>query len=94
MKSLNETDFDILEVLSDGKRNVATNIALEIKADRGYVNTRLSHLLDEDLVVRVGPKERSGLYEITNKGKLVEENKEICLEEDISDLEEYIDQEI
>jgi len=94
MESLNKTDFDILEVLADGKRNVATNIAIEIEADRGYVNTRLSYLSEEDLVVRVGPKEQSGLYEITNKGKLVEENKEICLEEDISNLGEHIDQEI
>ena len=94
MKSLNKTDFDILEVLADGKRNVATNIAIEIEADRGYVNTRLSHLLDEELVVRVGPKERSGLYEITEKGKLVEENKDICLEKGVNDFEEYIEQEL
>ena len=92
MESLNKTDFDILEVLADGKRNVATNIAIEIEADRGYVNTRLSYLLDEDLVVRVGPKERSGLYEITRKGKLVEENKDKILENEIDNFEEHIDQ--
>jgi predicted transcriptional regulator len=94
MESLNKTDFDILEVLADGKRNVATNIAIEIEADRGYVNTRLSYLLEEDLVVRVGPKKQSGLYEITNKGKLVEKNKEKVLEKEIDNFERYIDQKL
>lgn len=73
---LNETDFDILEVLEGGDRNVAANVAIEIDADRNYVNTRFTQLRNEELVERVGPHDQSGLYEITEKGQVVVEHRE------------------
>ena len=73
---LNETDFDILEVLEGGDRNVAANVAIEIDADRNYVNTRFTQLRNEELVERVGPHDQSGLYEITDKGQVVVEHRE------------------
>ena len=69
------TDFDILEALSDGKRNNAVNLAHELDKNRAYINTRLPILADYGLVERVGPAPNSGLYVITNKGWAVLENR-------------------
>jgi predicted transcriptional regulator len=73
---LNETDFRILTALGNG-RNVASNIALEIDADRGYVNTRLRYLDDVALVERVGPHDASGLYELTERGRFAVSQREL-----------------
>ena len=69
------TDFDILEALSDGKRNNAVNLAHELDKNRAYINTRLPILADYELVERVGPAPNSGLYVITTKGQAVLENR-------------------
>ena len=67
------TDFLILEYLDDGGRNVAVNIAAEIDKSRSHVNVRLPQLLDYGLVRKVGPAKNSGLYEITEMGRLAVE---------------------
>lgn len=69
MKLASPTDFDILDALSDGKRNTAANLAIEIDRDRAYINTRLPILADYGLLKRIGPAPNSGLYEITDKGR-------------------------
>ena len=69
MRLVQPTDFDILAQLSDGERNNASNLAIQLDRDRGYINTRLPTLADYDLVERVGPAPKSGLYVITQKGK-------------------------
>ena len=61
------TDFEVLDSLSDGKRDVAANIAHRLEKDRAYLNTRLPHLNDYGLVEQIGPAEKAGLYEITEK---------------------------
>ena len=91
MDRLNQTDFEILEVLANGKRNVAANVALEIDADRGYINNRFSYLLSEGLVERVGPKEFSGLYEITPKGRTVVAAKEKYRTDELDEFEQFVD---
>jgi predicted transcriptional regulator len=69
MKLVQPTDFEILKALSEtGGRNVATNIAQRINKDRSYVNTRFSALVENGLVERVGPSEKSGLYDLTDRG--------------------------
>lgn len=75
MRLVFPTDFEILEVLSNGKRNNAVNIAHELDKSRPYVNTRLPVLADFGLVETVGPAPRSGLYVITEKGQVVAELK-------------------
>ena len=75
MRLVEPTDYEILSVLGDGKRNTAVNIATELGRNRGYINTRLPALKDFELVERVGPAERSGLYVITKKGESVIENR-------------------
>lgn len=65
------TDFEILQALSDGKRNNASNLSHDIDKNRSYINTRLPVLADYDLVERVGPAPNSGLYVITEKGAVV-----------------------
>lgn len=95
MKLAAPTDFDILESLSDGKRNNAVNIAHELDRNRAYINTRLPILADYDLVERVGPAPNSGLYEITAKGQAVLKNRSQYREEGVDfdeEVEETLDE--
>jgi predicted transcriptional regulator len=92
MDRINKTDFKILEALDDGERNIAANIALEIDANRGYINNRFSYLLSRDLVQRVGPKEQSGLYQITAKGKAAVNHKQKCLNNEVDDFESFVEE--
>lgn len=69
MKLRQPTDFLILEALEDKGRNVATNLAAHTGKSRKNINTRLPVLEDYGLVRKIGPAERSGLYEITSTGK-------------------------
>ena len=69
MKLRQPTDFLILEELEDKGRNVATNLAVHTGKSRKNINTRLPVLEDYGLVSKIGPAERSGLYEITSMGK-------------------------
>lgn len=68
MKIRLPTDIDIMDALSDGKRNTAANLAYLIDKERAYINTRLPVLADYGLVERVGPAPNSGLYVITSEG--------------------------
>lgn len=83
MKLTAPTDFDILESLSDGKRNNAVNLAHKLDKNRAYINTRLPILADYGLVERVGPAPNSGLYVITEKGQAVLENRAAYREEGV-----------
>ena len=83
MKLASPTDFDILEALSDGKRNTAANVAIEIDRDRAYINTRLPLLTDHGLLERIGPAPNSGLYVITPKGRVVAEHREAYDDDDV-----------
>lgn len=69
MKLRQPTDFLILEALEEKGRNVATNLAAHTGKSRKNINTRLPVLEDYGLVRKIGPAERSGLYEITSMGK-------------------------
>lgn len=64
------TDFLILEALHSYGRNVAPNLALITSKSRKNVNNRLPVLADYGLVMKIGPAERSGLYEITERGRV------------------------
>jgi len=65
------TDFLILEALHAYGRNVAPNLAHITGKSRKNVNNRLPVLEDYGLVEKIGPAERSGLYEITDRGGVV-----------------------
>ncbi|WP_276253202.1 ArsR family transcriptional regulator [Halomontanus rarus] len=69
MKLRQPTDFRILEALEKTGRNVATNLEAHTNKSRENINTRLPVLVDYGLVEKIGPAERSGLYEITADGK-------------------------
>lgn len=62
------TDFEILGCLSDGRREMAVNVAARLGKNRGYINTRLPQLADYRLVEAIGPAENTGLYQITERG--------------------------
>ena len=91
MRLVTPTDFEILKVLSDGRRNNAVNIAYELDRDRAYINTRLPVLRDYGLVRAVGPAPTSGLYEITEKGKLAADNRSVYADE-TTDFEAFLDE--
>ena len=83
MKLAVPTDFEILEALSDGKRNTAANLSYILDKDRSYINTRLPVLADYGLAERIGPAPNSGLYEITQKGHVVLDNREKYRDDDV-----------
>lgn len=93
MKLAVPTDFEVLEALSDGKRNNAVNISHILDKNRAYINTRLPVLADYGLVERVGPASNSGLYEITEKGQVVVEHREVY-EESVEDFDEFVDEKL
>jgi len=90
MKLALPTDLEILQALSDGKRNTAANLSYILDKDRSYINTRLPILADYGLVDRVGPAPNSGLYEITTKGSLVVEYGDRYEDDDV-DFDAFID---
>jgi len=83
------TDFDILEVLDEKGRNVPGNIALELDKSRGYIRSELPDLVDYGLARKIGPLEDSGLYEITEKGRLAVEHRDRYDEDDL-DFEAFL----
>ena len=93
MKLASPTDFDILDALSDGKRNTAANLAIEIDRDRAYINTRLPILADYGLIERIGPAPNSGLYEITDRGRAAIRHRDAYHDDD-SDFESLVDREL
>jgi hypothetical protein len=93
MKLAAPTDFELLSALSDGKRNTAANLAIEIERNRSYINTRLPVLADYGLVDRIGPAERSGLYEITERGLVVLDNREAYDDPDV-DFEALVESKV
>lgn len=90
MKLASPTDFDILDALSDGKRNTAANIAIEIDRDRAYINTRLPILADYGLIERIGPSPNSGLYEITDRGRAAVAHRDAYDRDDV-DFEDLVE---
>lgn len=70
MRLRRPTDFLILETLHSYGRNVAPNIAEITGKSRKNVNNRLPVLDDYGLVTKIGPAERTGLYELTEKGRV------------------------
>lgn len=93
MRLVDPIDFDVLEELSNEKRNTAPNLAAELDRDRAYINTRLPGLADYNLLERVGPASRSGLYEITEKGLIAAEYREKYQVEEI-DFSSFIESEL
>ena len=70
MRLRQPTDFLILEALQAQGRNVATNLAHHTDKSRKNINSRLPVLADYGLVEKIGPAQRSGLYEITKQGRI------------------------
>lgn len=83
------TDFDILAILTEG-RNVPSNMAVRLDKSRGYIASELPKLTDYGLVRRIGPAERSGLYELTNRGEAALELRDQY--GDVADFTALIDQ--
>lgn len=85
------TDFEILEVMSNAQRQTAPNLAEILDQRRQYMNDRLSNLASMGLVRKVGPSDRSGMYEITLKGLIALEFRDQYGHEKASDFAKLVD---
>ncbi|QFU84338.1 ArsR family transcriptional regulator [Natronorubrum aibiense] len=92
MKLRQPTDFLILEALEETGRNVAANLEAHTGKSRKNINTRLPILADYGLVRKIGPKERSGLYEITPKGEIALAHRDEY--DEVDDFEQLIEDEM
>ena len=86
------TDFDILRVLDEEGRNVATNISEHLERKRSYINTRLPVLEDYGLVRKIGPVDRSGLYEITELGRVAVEYQKMY--DEVEDFGAFVEEKL
>lgn len=93
MKLVQPTDFEILAVLDDHGRNNALNISVILDKNRQYLNTRLPQLADYGLVERIGPAKNSGLYEITERGRIALDLRESYTTQ-TDDFEEQLEREL
>ncbi|WP_084777828.1 winged helix-turn-helix transcriptional regulator [Natrialba sp. SSL1] len=84
MKLRQPTDFLILAALKETGRNVAMNLSDHTGKSRANINTRLPMLADYGLVQKIGPAERSGLYEITTLGE-----KALLHQEQYNDVDDF-----
>ena len=64
------TDFRILEALHSYGRNVGPNIARIADLEEDVVTDRLAVLSTAELVAMIGPADESGLFEITERGRI------------------------
>lgn len=85
------TDFEILEVMSNAQRQTAPNLAEILDQRRQYMNDRLSNLASMGLVRKVGPSDRSGMYEITLRGLVALKFREQYEHEKASDFAKLVD---
>lgn len=92
MKLRRPTDFLILDALRTHGRNVATNLAELTGKSRKNINTRLPVLADYGLVQKIGPADRSGLYEITDEGERALTYSDRY--DDVDDFERLVEQPI
>lgn len=76
VKLVQPTDFEILDAMADSKRQTATNIGAILGKDSRYMNNRLAELAGHGLVEKVGPSDRSGMYIITERGRVALEHRD------------------
>lgn len=65
------TDKRLIKQLSNGKRETPKNLSVILDADRTYLSNRLRDLEKLGYVSSPGPADRSGMYEITDLGRIV-----------------------
>lgn len=85
------TDFEILEAMSDGKRQTAPNLAAILERESTYMNNRLAELAGHGLVEKVGPSERSGMYVITERGRVALEHRDEYSHDSAREFGELVD---
>ena len=71
------TDFDVLEAMSDGKRQTAPNLAELTGNSSRYMNNRLAALAGAGYVEKVGPSDSSKMYAITEKCERALEHRDL-----------------
>lgn len=87
------TDFEMLEAMSDGRRQTATNLGAIIDRDSRYMNNRLAELAGGGLVEKVGPSDSSGMYKITPKGRAALHYRDEYSHDDAADFADLIEEE-
>jgi DNA-binding MarR family transcriptional regulator len=64
------TDKNLLNELLDGKRQTPKNLSVILDADRTYLSNRLRALEHKGFDESPGPADRSGMYEISDAGRV------------------------
>lgn len=62
------TDLEILDILSTGRRQTPANIGAHKDREQNYMGSRLRFLRDLDYLRYAPPADRSGMFEITERG--------------------------
>lgn len=88
------TDFDILEAMSNGKRQTAPNLAEILDRESKYMNNRLAELAGGGFVKKVGPAERSGMYTITDRGRIALEHRAEYTHESAQEFAKLVDEKL
>ena len=86
------TDFLILEALDEHGRNVAPNLSKHTGKKRDNINNRLPVLEDYGLVRKIGPVDRSGLYEITELGRVAVEYQKMY--DEVEDFGVFVEEKL
>lgn len=64
------TDLEIMDLLSDGRRQTPANMAAYLDRDPAYMSERLRNLEEREYIRDAPPADRSGMYELTDLGKI------------------------
>ena len=86
------TDFDILDAMSDGRRQTAPNLAEILDKESKYMNNRLAELAGGGFVRKAGVSENSGMYIITRKGRAALKHRDEYSHDSASDFAERMEQ--
>ena len=92
MRLVRPTDFLILEALDEHGRNIAPNLSEHIGKKRDNINNRLPVLEDYGLVEKIGPADHSGLYEITELGRVAVEHREMY--DEVEDFGAFVEEKL
>ena len=94
VKLVQPTDFEILDVLCDGERQTAPNLAEILDKRRQYMNDRLADLAANGLIEKVGPSQRSGMYVITDRGRTALKNRDRYSHSQAQEFAQLIEKEV
>jgi len=87
----NPTDFEILDLMSDGERYTPGYVAECLDRDSGYMRNRIRELAGNGLIDRVG---NSTMYILTQRGRVALELRDQYEHEEAREFGMLVDEEL